>query len=60
MIKHNATRILTSKGWLVKDACHRWGIRIATYTARCNNEDLVTQLEDMCKGLEDRTNENNA
>lgn len=54
MIKHNATRILTSKGWLVEDACARWGIRIATYNARCNNPDLVGQLEDMCKGLEDR------
>lgn len=54
MIKHNATRILTSKGWLVEDACARWGMRIETYNARCNNHNLVTQLEDMCRGLEDK------
>lgn len=54
MIKHNATRILTSKGWLVEDACKRWGIRVETYNARCNNPKLVIQLEDMCRGLENR------
>jgi len=57
MIKHNATRILTSKGWTVEDACTRWSMRIGTYNARCNNYKLVTQLEDMCRGLEDKLNE---
>jgi len=32
-------------------------MRIETYNARCNNSNLVTQLEDMCRGLEDKTNE---
>jgi len=55
MIKHNATRILTAKGWTVEDACSRWSMRIGTYNARCNNPKLVIQLEDMCRGLEDKT-----
>ena len=54
MIKHKATRILTSKGWTVEDACKRWRIRIGTYNARCNNPKLNIQLEDMCRGLESR------
>jgi hypothetical protein len=54
MIKHDATRILTSKGWTIEQACERWCIRVATYNARCNNESLVQQLEDMCNGLEDK------
>jgi hypothetical protein len=54
MIKHNATRILTGKGWTVEQACARWGMRIATYNARCNNLSLVQQLEDMCNGLENK------
>jgi hypothetical protein len=54
MIKHRATRILTGKGWTVEQACFRWGMRIATYNARCNNPSLVQQLEDMCNGLEDK------
>lgn len=58
MIKHKATRILTGKGWTVEEACTRWGMRIATYNARCNNSSLVTQLEDMCNGLKDKLNEN--
>ena len=57
MIKHKATRILNGKGWNVEEACARWGMRIATYNARCNNKSLVTQLEDMCNGLEDRLND---
>ena len=57
MIKHKATRILSGKGWLVEDACARWGIRVETYNARCNNSSLVQQLEDMCRGLEDKLNE---
>lgn len=57
MIKHKATRILTAKGWIVQDACDRWSMRIATYNARCNNPKLIQQLEDMCNGLEDKTNE---
>jgi hypothetical protein len=54
MIKHNATRILTSKGWTVAEACERWCIRIATYNARCNNLNLTLQLEDMCNGLKSK------
>lgn len=54
MIKHKATKILKSKGWTIEEACERWGIRIATYSARCNNSSLVVQLEDMCRGLEDK------
>ena len=57
MIIHRATRILNAKGWIVLDACSRWNIREATYNARCNNPNLVTQLEDMCNGLEDKLNE---
>lgn len=57
MIKHKATMILNGKGWNVNEACIRWGMRIATFNARCNNPSLVQQLEDMCNGLKDRLNE---
>ena len=49
--------ILNGKGWNVNEACIRWGMRIATFNARCNNPSLVQQLEDMCNGLKDRLNE---
>lgn len=57
MVKHKATRIINSKGWNIEEACERWGIRLATYNARCNSFKAITQLEDMCRGLEDRLND---
>lgn len=48
------TKIIHGRGWLVEDACKYWGIRYATYNARCNNERLWNQLECMCRGLEDK------
>lgn len=57
MVKHKATRIMNAKGWNIEEACERWGIRLATYNARCNSFKMVNQLEDMCRGLEDRLND---
>ena len=51
------TLIIHNKGWTVKDAIEYWGIRYATYNARCNNPKMLNQLECMCRGLEDKTNE---
>lgn len=51
------TLIIHNKGWTVKDACEYWGIRYATYNDRCNNPRMHNQLEGMCLGLEDKTNE---
>lgn len=45
------TLIIHGRGWLVGDACKHWGIRYATYNARCNSEKMANQLEDMCRGL---------
>ena len=46
------TLIIHGRGWLVGDACDYWGIRYATYNARCNNPKMFNQLECMCRGLE--------
>ena len=51
------TLIIHNKGWKVLDACEHWGIRYATYNARCNSDKFHNQLECMCKGLEDRLND---
>lgn len=48
------TLIIHNKGWTVKDACEYWGIKYATYNARCNSERMATQLFSMCNGLEDK------
>lgn len=45
------TEIIRKRGWLVKDACSYWDIRLATYSARINNSDMHNQLECMCEGL---------
>lgn len=57
MLIHRFTRIIRSKGWTVEEACEYWKMRTATYNARCNNPKLDNQLESMCRGLEDRLNE---
>ena len=46
------TLIIHNKGWKVLDACEHWGIRYATYNARCNSDKFHNQLECMCNGLE--------
>ena len=48
------TLIIHNKGWSVSDACEYWGIRYATYNARCNNPKMFNQLECMCLGLEEK------
>jgi hypothetical protein len=48
------TLIIHNKGWAVLEACEYWGIRYATYNARCNSDKMANQLECMCKGLEGR------
>jgi len=53
------TLLLHNKGWTVKEACERWGIHYDTYNRRCNDDKFHNQLEDMCRGLEDLTNESN-
>jgi len=51
------TLIIHNKGWTVKDACARWGIRYETYNKQCNKVKFHNRLECMCNGLEDRLNE---
>jgi hypothetical protein len=48
------TLIIHNKGWTVKDACARWGIRYETYNRQCNDNKFHNRLEDMCNGLEDK------
>ena len=45
------TLTIHNRGWKVLEACEYWGIRYATYNARCNNPRLHNQLESMCLGL---------
>jgi len=49
------TLIIHGRGWLVGDACTYWGIRYATYNARCNNPKMFNQLECMSRGLEKKS-----
>lgn len=51
------TLIIHGRGWLVGDACKHWGIRYATYNARCNSDKMANQLEDMCRGLKEKDDE---
>ena len=55
---NNFTRIVRSRGWTVREACEYWGLRYDTYNRRCNNPRMKAQLLCMCKGLEDKLNEN--
>ena len=54
MVMNSFTLIIHNKGWTVKEACKRWGIRYETYNRQCNTDKFTNRLEDMCKGLEDR------
>lgn len=51
------TVILRSRGWTIEDACEWWGMRTATYYDRCRNERLHNQLESMCKGMDNKMDE---
>ncbi len=51
------TRIIHSKGWIVKDACEHWGMRYDVWRRKCRNKNTnKAQLISMCRGLDNKSN----